>query len=65
MGVRPQSRRPDSPAHPETGQGVLDFEYYLSRLKNNGFKGPLILHGLEESEVSTSHAFLKKILEQI
>ena len=47
------------------GQGVLDFEYYLSRLKNNGFKGPLILHGLEESEVSTSLAFLKRILEQL
>jgi sugar phosphate isomerase/epimerase len=45
------------------GQGILDFEYYLSNLVNSGFKGPVVLHGLEESEVSTSHSFLKRILE--
>jgi len=47
------------------GQGVLDYKYYLSCLGNTGFEGPVLLHGLEESEVSTSHSFLKRILQEI
>jgi sugar phosphate isomerase/epimerase len=47
------------------GQGVLDYEYFLSCLENIGFEGPVLLHGLEESEVSTSHSFLTRILQEI
>ncbi|MBO37151.1 MAG: epimerase [Anaerolineaceae bacterium] len=47
------------------GHGVLDFKYYLCCLINNGFESPVVLHGLEESEVATSHSFLKRILEEI
>ena len=36
------------------GKGILDFVYYLRCLKNIGFAGPLILHGLEENEVEFS-----------
>ena len=44
------------------GKGVLDFPYYLHCLKQCGFNGPLILHGLEETEVPFSRQFLAGLL---
>jgi sugar phosphate isomerase/epimerase len=40
------------------GRGELDYDRYLENLRGVGFEGPLILHGLEESEVEGSVAFL-------
>lgn len=42
------------------GQGVLDYDYYLDLLKQAGFDGPLILHGLKESDVAGCVAFLRE-----
>jgi sugar phosphate isomerase/epimerase len=42
------------------GKGILDYDYYLTWLRRIGFEGPLILHGLEESEVGESLSFLRK-----
>jgi sugar phosphate isomerase/epimerase len=44
------------------GKGILDFEYYLQCLKQSGFTGPLIVHGLEENEVAFSREFLQRSL---
>jgi sugar phosphate isomerase/epimerase len=44
------------------GKGILDFEYYLQWLKEAGFTGPLIMHGLEEEDVAFSRDFLQRIL---
>jgi sugar phosphate isomerase/epimerase len=44
------------------GKGILDFGYYLRCLKNIGFAGPLILHGLEENEVEFSREFIYRSL---
>jgi sugar phosphate isomerase/epimerase len=44
------------------GKGILDFEYYLRCLKEIGFTGPLIMHGLEEEDVAFSRDFLHRIL---
>ena len=41
------------------GLGDLDYDRYLRSLRAAGFDGPLILHGLEESEVEGSVAFLR------
>ncbi len=41
------------------GRGELDYDRYLENLRGVGFEGPLILHGLEESEVEGSIAFLR------
>jgi sugar phosphate isomerase/epimerase len=46
------------------GKGVLDFEYYLRCLKEIGFTGPLIMHGLEEEDVSFSREFLERTLQR-
>jgi sugar phosphate isomerase/epimerase len=40
------------------GKGILDFEHYLRCLKEIGFTGPLIMHGLREEDVSFSRDFL-------
>jgi sugar phosphate isomerase/epimerase len=40
------------------GRGELDYDRYLENLRGVGYEGPLILHGLEESEVEGSVAFL-------
>jgi sugar phosphate isomerase/epimerase len=40
------------------GLGDLDYDRYLENLRGVRFEGPLILHGLEESEVEGSVAFL-------
>ena len=45
------------------GKGILDFEYYLRCLKEIGFTGPLIMHGLEEEDVTFSREFLHRILQ--
>lgn len=36
------------------GKGAVNFRFFLSRLEEMGFAGPLVLHGLEEQEVSAS-----------
>lgn len=41
------------------GDGVLDWDRYLGLLQRSGFKGPLILHGFEESDVARSLQFLR------
>jgi sugar phosphate isomerase/epimerase len=46
------------------GKGILDFEYYLRGLKEIGFTGPLIMHGLEEEDVRFSREFLDRILQR-
>jgi sugar phosphate isomerase/epimerase len=42
------------------GKGILDFAYYLRQLKQIGFAGPLIMHGLDEEEVPFSRDFLRR-----
>ena len=47
------------------GQGMLDYDYYLSLLHKVGFDGPLILHGLNEAEVEECVDFLRGKLQGI
>lgn len=44
------------------GQGALDYDYYISLLRQVSFQGPLIMHGLEQSQVPASVDFLRKRL---
>lgn len=46
------------------GRGELDYDRYLENLRGVGYEGPLILHGLGESEVEGSLAFLSTSLER-
>jgi sugar phosphate isomerase/epimerase len=45
--------------HVAAGKGMLDYGYYVTKLRSAGFSGPLILHGLEENEISDSRRFVQ------
>lgn len=45
--------------HEAAGQGLLDYDQYLSLLNSVGFDVPLILHGLSEAQVDECVAFLR------
>ncbi len=40
------------------GTGVLDYVYYMNLLDKSGFDGPMVLHGLEESQVTMCRNFV-------
>jgi sugar phosphate isomerase/epimerase len=44
------------------GTGVIDFQHFVHALKSAGFDGPLITHGLEETEAPSVAEFLKGIV---
>jgi sugar phosphate isomerase/epimerase len=46
--------------HEAAGQGRLDYDRYLRLLLGCGFRGPLLLHGLSESQVAGCVAFLRE-----
>ncbi len=48
--------------HLAAGQGLLDYGYYLQLLKQSGYTGSLILHGLTEKQVDGCVAFLNEKL---
>jgi sugar phosphate isomerase/epimerase len=44
------------------GTGVIDFPHFLACLKESGFDGPLVAHGLSEAEAPAVSAFLHKAM---
>ena len=50
--------------HEAAGKGRLDYGRYLSLLRECGFEGPLLLHGLAESQVAGCVAFLREMLSR-
>lgn len=44
------------------GKGILDYELYISLLKENNYKGSLVMHGLSPDEICDSIRFLKEKL---
>jgi sugar phosphate isomerase/epimerase len=47
------------------GKGVLDYPHYLGRLAASGFDGPMVTHGLGESEAPGVAAFLRRTMAEI
>ena len=45
--------------HEVAGTGVLDYDHYLALLTKSGFNGPLITHGVTESQVPACVSFLR------
>lgn len=50
--------------HVAAGRGDLDWDYYLSKLREANPSAAVVLHGLEEREVNESVAFLRGKLDQ-
>jgi sugar phosphate isomerase/epimerase len=51
--------------HLAAGRGRLDYDRYLSLLRACGFQGPLLLHGLTESQVNGCVGFLREKLLRV
>jgi len=51
--------------HEAAGHGKLDYDRYLSLLDAYGFHGPLLLHGLSETQVPGCVAFLREKLARV
>lgn len=47
------------------GKGDLNFELYIKRLLESGYRGALIMHGLSEQQISGSRDFLKNIIDNV
>jgi sugar phosphate isomerase/epimerase len=47
------------------GQGIVPWSRFLTGLRERGFDGPLILHGLPESAVPASVAYLNEVLASV
>ena len=45
------------------GQGELDFAYYIKLLKDYGYEGSIIMHGLSEAQIPSSKQYLQEILD--
>lgn len=48
--------------HRAAGEGLLDYDFYLSGLKRVNFNGALVLHGLNEAQVPGCLEFVKRKL---
>ncbi len=46
-----------------TGTGIVPWEHYINLLRQSGFSGPLIMHGLKEAEVAESAGYLWSVLQ--
>ena len=44
------------------GEGELDYEHYIGLLKESGYNGALLMHGLSEEQVSQSKRYLQQLL---
>ncbi len=51
--------------HLPAGKGLLDYEHYMSLLSKLEFDVPVILHGLTESELPVSLAFIQEKMQAI
>jgi sugar phosphate isomerase/epimerase len=47
------------------GEGVVDFSHFLRCLQEVGFRGPLIVHGIDESEAAPTARFLRGIISKL
>ena len=47
------------------GSGQLDFAHYLIKLRDIGFTGPLVMHGLSAHQVPQSVQFLQNLLDEV
>jgi sugar phosphate isomerase/epimerase len=47
------------------GGGVVDFSHFLRCLQEVGFRGPLIVHGIDESEAAPTAHYLRGIISKL
>jgi len=58
-----KDRGPDG-SFAAAGSGVIDFKHFVGKLRAAGFDGPLVTHGLSETEAPKVSAFLRHVLAE-
>ncbi len=46
------------------GKGVVDFPFFVGRLRMAGFAGPIVAHGLSAAEAPEVAAFLRRVVTE-
>lgn len=46
----------------QTGTGIVPWSHYIDLIRKSGFQGPLIMHGLKESEIVPSREYLAGLI---
>lgn len=46
------------------GHGAIDFPFYLKKLNDIGFSGPMVIHGITENQLPDSLAYLHPLLDK-
>jgi sugar phosphate isomerase/epimerase len=62
--VHAKDRRADGSVCP-AGNGIVEFLPFLGRLKHAGYNGPLVVHGIHESELPQAVRYLRSTLETL
>ncbi len=58
-----KDRLPDG-SFTSAGKGVVDFPFFVAKLRSTGFEGPLVAHGLSAADAPAVAGFLGKVLEE-
>jgi len=48
----------------QTGTGIVPWAYYIDLIRKSGFQGPLIMHGLKQSEIVPSREYLQDVIDR-
>jgi sugar phosphate isomerase/epimerase len=64
IGMAHAKDRTASGGFTAAGQGVIDFAHFVERLKQTGFSGSLVTHGLDAAEAPQTALFLKDLLSK-
>ena len=51
--------------HLAAGTGLLDYDQYLGLLKESGYDGAVVLHGLSEEQVPFCTGFLREKIDAL
>lgn len=60
--VRPPEPGGTECIRPAAGTGVLNYPRYLDLLRRSGYDGALVMHSLEESEIPSSAAYVRRFM---
>jgi len=62
--VTPAEPGSDKPGLPGAGRGIIDYAYYVEKLHEHGYNGPLIMEHLSEADVPETMRFVQGIIDR-
>ncbi|MCC5938830.1 MAG: sugar phosphate isomerase/epimerase [Lunatimonas sp.] len=65
VGVAHLKDKGQSGVYTSLGKGIIDFPFFLKKLSEIDFSGPLVIHGITEDQIPESLTYLHPLLEDI